>query len=157
VGQAPPRRRGRARGLGLTGPRVSYRVGRLDRLLRRHLAEALDPHGLSLAEYTTLSVLAARTGLSNAQLARRSLITPQAMNEVLARLEARDLVRRRTDPAHARIRRAELTDDGKRVLAAADAGVDAVEARMLDELSDEERNRLGELLDATLRGLDPPE
>jgi DNA-binding MarR family transcriptional regulator len=73
-------------------PRVSYLVGRLDRLLRRRLGWALADHGLSLAEYTTLSVLSARTGLSNAQLARRSLITPQSANEVLTRLEERRLL-----------------------------------------------------------------
>src|SRR3954462_12780026 len=100
-------------------PRVSYLVGRLDRILRRRLGDALAPHGLSLPEYTTLSVLRARPGPSNAQLARRSLITPQAMNEVLARLEGRGLVRREVDPAHARIRRARLTAAGETLLAGA--------------------------------------
>jgi DNA-binding MarR family transcriptional regulator len=138
-------------------PRLSYRIGRLDRVLRRRLAEALGPHGLTLAGYTTLSVLAARSGLSNAQLARRSLITPQAMNEVLAPLEERELVHRSADPAHGRIRRTELTEEGKRLLAACDASVDEVEARMLEGLADEDRHRLGRLLDAALRGLDGPE
>ena len=135
-------------------PRVSYAVGRLDRVLRRRLGEALEPHGLSLPEYTTLSVLHARSGLSNAQLARRALITPQAMNEVLARLEERGLVRRRSDPAHGRVRPAELTRAGERALAAADAGVDRVERAMLGELSAAERKRLAALLAAALRGLD---
>lgn len=135
-------------------PRISYAVGRLDRVLRRRLADALEPHGLSLPEYTTLSVLQARSGLSNAQLARRSLITPQAMNEVLARLEERRLVRRRRDPAHARIRPAELTAAGRRVLIAADSAVDLVEHAMLADVPAAERRRLGTLLAAALRGLE---
>jgi DNA-binding MarR family transcriptional regulator len=134
-------------------PRISYAVGRLDRVLRRRLAEALAPYGLSLPEYTTLSVLSARSGLSNAQLARRSLITPQAMNEVLARLEARRLVRRRRDPAHARIRPAELTAAGRRTLAAADTAVDAVERAMLTGIPGAERRRLAHLLASALRHL----
>ena len=44
---------------------------------------------LSLNQYTTLSVLDQRGGLSNAQLARRSLVSPQSMNEVLLALEQR--------------------------------------------------------------------
>ncbi len=135
-------------------PRVSYLVGRLDRVLRRRLGEALEPHGLSLPEYTTLSVLQARGGLSNAQLARRSLITPQAMNEVLTRLEERKLVRRRADPDHGRVRPAELTTAGKRLLRAADASVDAVEAEMLAGAGAAERKRLRALLESALRGLD---
>ena len=133
--------------------RVSYQVGRLDRLLRRSLGHALEPHGLSLADYTTLSVLRDRAGLSNAQLARRSLVTPQTMNEVLARLEARRLVRRRADPGHGRIRLAELTAAGEKLLRAADAAVDDVERRMLGALSSDERGALGELLGSAFRGL----
>jgi DNA-binding MarR family transcriptional regulator len=134
-------------------PRVSYLVGRLDRMLRRRLAEVLEPHGLTLPEYTALSVLHGRCGLSNAQLARRSLITPQATNEVLARLEARKLVRRRADPTHGRIRPAELTSTGAGLLARADRAVDEVEQEMLGDLSAAERRRLSELLAATLRRL----
>jgi DNA-binding MarR family transcriptional regulator len=135
-------------------PRISYAVGRLDRVLRRRLGEALAAHGLSLPEYTTLSVLSARSGLSNAQLARRSLITPQAMNEVLARLEERKLVRRRRDPAHARVRPAELSAAGKRMLARADADVDEVERAMLAGISATERRRLARLLAYALEGLE---
>jgi DNA-binding MarR family transcriptional regulator len=135
-------------------PRISYAVGRLDRVLRRRLADALEPHRLSLSEYTTLSVLSARSGLSNAQLARRSLITPQAMNEVLAGLERRRLVRRRRDPDHARIRPAELTAAGSRALAAADAAVDRVERAMLADVPAPERRRFAQLLAAALRGLE---
>ncbi|MES1248497.1 MAG: MarR family transcriptional regulator [Actinomycetota bacterium] len=130
-------------------PRLSYLVGRLDRVLRRRLGEALEPHRLSLPEYTTLSVLQARGGLSNAQLARRSLITPQATNEVLKRLEERRLVRRRPDPEHGRIRPAELTAAGERLLRSADAAVDAVERELLAA----DRTQLRALLEAALRDL----
>jgi DNA-binding MarR family transcriptional regulator len=75
----------------VTQPRVAYLIGRLDRVLRRQLDEALRPHGLTTPQYTTLSVLRAREGLSNAWLARRSLMAPQWVSEVLAALEARML------------------------------------------------------------------
>ncbi len=138
-------------------PRVAYLVGRLDRVLRRRLGAALDPHGLSIAEYTALCVLRGAAGLSNAQLARRSLITPQAMNEVIARLEERRLVRRRPDPDHGRIRPAELTRAGERALARADDAVDGVESAMLGGLPARDRARLADLLAAALQGLGRPE
>ena len=115
-------------------PRLSYVIGRLDRVLRRALREALAPHGLTVPEYTTLSVIAARGGLSNAQLARRSLITPQSMNEVLMALERHGYVRRSADPAHGRVMRTELTRAGARALAACDRAVDELERRMLGDL-----------------------
>jgi DNA-binding MarR family transcriptional regulator len=132
---------------------VSYLVGRLDRLLRRRLGNALAAHGLSLPEYTTLSVLAARGGLSNAQVARRSLITPQAANEVLTRLEERRLLRRLPDPQHGRVRPAELTAAGRRLLAKADAAVDVVEREMLAGLAAAERRALRDALASSVRSL----
>ena len=133
--------------------RVSYLVGRLDRLLRRRLGRVLAEHGLSLPEYTTLSVLAARSGLSNAQLARRSLITPQSANEVLAGLEERRLLRRVADPEHGRVRRAELTATGRRLLARADASVDLVEREMLAGLTGAERTALRSALGSVVHAL----
>ena len=134
-------------------PRVSYLVGRLDRLLRRRLGQALAEHGLSLAEYTTLSVLSARSGLSNAQLARRSLITPQAANEVLTRLEDRKLLRRFVHPDHGRVRPAELTAAGRRLLERADAAVDVVEREMLAGMTTAERAALRDSLASAVQGL----
>jgi DNA-binding MarR family transcriptional regulator len=134
--------------------RVSYLVGRLDRALRRRLTEALASTGVSLGEYTALSALGARSGLSNAQLARRSMVTPQAMNEMLARLESRGLVQRTSDPHHGRVRRADLTPAGRDILERADVATAPVEQAMLAALPAAERRRLGELIQAALDGLE---
>jgi DNA-binding MarR family transcriptional regulator len=123
-------------------PRFSYLVGRLDRALRRRLGEVLREHGLTVRQYTTLSVLRARSGLSNAQLARRSLMTPQSMNEVLAALVGLGFVAREPDATHGRVIRTQLTADGEAALAACDRAVDALEEQMLSELDGRERDRL---------------
>jgi DNA-binding MarR family transcriptional regulator len=133
--------------------RVSYLVGRLDRLLARRLTLALAPLGLSLPEYTTLSVLGGSDGLSNAQLARRSLITPQAMNEVLRGLEERGLVLRRPGASRGRVRPAQLTAAGRRALAAGDAATAGVEESLVVAVPAARREMLRELLEMALRGL----
>jgi DNA-binding MarR family transcriptional regulator len=133
--------------------RLSYQVGRLDRLLRHSLADALAEQHVSLSEYTALSVLRERSRLSNAELARRSLVTPQSMNEVLTRLESRRLVRRSPDPDHGRVRAVELTAAGNSVLQAADASVDRVERGMLKGLSAAERRVFSDLLASACHAL----
>jgi DNA-binding MarR family transcriptional regulator len=117
-------------------PTILYLVGRVDRVVRRAIQEALQARGLSVNQYTTLSVLEHLSGLSNAQLARRALVSPQSMNEVLLGLEERGLVRRRAHPDHGRILQTQLTAKGRRVLAACDEQVHAVEAAMLDGMDD---------------------
>lgn len=96
-----------------------YMIGRVDRGIRREMRARLAAWELTVAEYTTLSVLETTPRLSNAQLARRALVAPQSMIEILGVLERRDLVARRLDPDHGRILRAELTATGRRLLAAA--------------------------------------
>jgi DNA-binding MarR family transcriptional regulator len=111
-------------------PRLSYLIGRLDRIVRRRLSEALEPVGLSLPAYTALSILRVHDGLSNAELARRSLVTPQSMTEALAGLVETGYVRRRPDPDHGRVLRVELTAAGRRALERCDRAVDAVEREL---------------------------
>jgi len=120
-------------------PTLLYLVGRIDRVVRRAMGTVLEGQGLSVNQYATLSVLDRRSGLSNAQLARRALVSPQSMNEVLLALERRGLVRRRAHPDHGRILQARLTAKGKALLARCDAEVHQVEARMVSGLSDDEQ------------------
>ena len=82
-------------------PAISYVVGRLDRALRREIGTLVAP--LTVPQYTALSILRDRAGLSNAQLARRSYVTPQSMNEVIAALEREGLVARSPAANHGRV------------------------------------------------------
>ncbi len=134
-------------------PTLLYLVGRMDRVVRRAMGTVLEAQGLSVNQYATLSVLDGRSGLSNAQLARRALVSPQSMNEVLLALEQRGLVRRRVHPDHGRILQARLTAKGRALLARCDAEVHQVEARMVSGLSDDEQAALRGALLSGIRNL----
>jgi DNA-binding MarR family transcriptional regulator len=130
-------------------PSLIYVVGRVGQGVRRELRARLAPLALSVPDVTTLSVLRGRPGLSNAQLARRALIAPQSMLEVLASLERRGLVLRRADAANARIMRAQLTASGRRTLARADTVIAELEEELLAALAPAQRELLrGALLAA---------
>jgi len=111
-------------------PRLAYAVAFLERGFRRALAEALAPFELTLAHYTVLSLLGIREGLSNAQLARRAYVTPQAMSEIVRYLEKREFVIRKPSPTHARIHPTHLTATGRDVLRKCDSAVDVLESDM---------------------------
>ena len=120
-------------------PSFVYAIGRVDQGVRRAMRRRLERFGLSVPEYTALSILDAVPGLSNAQLARRSLITPPAMLEVLASLERRGLVERHADPTHGRIRRAELTAEGVGMLRAAEHEIERPSDELLARVPADER------------------
>lgn len=122
--------------------RISYLVGRADRILRYELEDALADENLTINALTTLSVLASRPGLSSARLARRALVSPQAMNKVIRSLEQRGLIERSTGAEGGRARATVITDEGIRVLAKVEERVDQAEARFLDGLTETEREQL---------------
>jgi DNA-binding MarR family transcriptional regulator len=126
--------------------RFGYIIGRLNQAVRREIEERIRPHSLTIPQYTALSILRDRGGLSNAQLARRTLVTPQSMNEVIAVLERDGLIRRAPDANHRRILRTTLTPKGRKVLAACDRSIEEMEELMLSELSPAERERLRDAL-----------
>ena len=138
----------------LPEPSLPYVAGRLDRVVRTRIEQAVAPLELSVSQYTVLSVLARQPFLSNAQLARRAFVSPQSMNETLLGLEGRELVRRRVDPNHGRIRRTELTAKGRRVVERSDREVGSVEAAMTAGMTDRQRKTLRALMMLAVRNLD---
>lgn len=125
-----------------TANRIGYELKGAQHALRLRMDEALRVHGLTTPQYAAMSVLAERPGISNAQLARRSFLTPQTMNQILGKLGGRGLVERRKHPEHGRVLRAYLTGDGKRLLDDCDEAVAAVEKRMASGLSEEDQRHL---------------
>jgi DNA-binding MarR family transcriptional regulator len=117
-----------------------YVIGRVNQGIRRRMRTALAQWNLSVQEFTALSVLSSRPKLSNAQLARRALVTPQAMIEILSKLESRGLVRREVDPAHGRILRAELTPAARKLLAQAEPAILAIQEEMLADVPKGDRD-----------------
>lgn len=130
-----------------------YLVGRVNQGVRRELQRRLSSHELSIPEFTVLSVLRRRPGLSNAQLARRSLMTPQSMNVVVAELERRDFVERRVDPAHHRILQTRLTPKGSGMLRRVAPIAAALQDELLQDVPEQEREIVVRGLAAAMRRL----
>jgi DNA-binding MarR family transcriptional regulator len=112
-------------------PLTLYLVKRLELAIRARMDEALRPHGLSTLQFTALTALRARDGLSSAQLARRSFVTPQTMNEMIRWLERHGHIARHRDPHNKRVLLLTLTDAGRALLERCDPLVEAIETELL--------------------------
>jgi DNA-binding MarR family transcriptional regulator len=132
---------------------LAYLVGRLDHVLNQRLRDSLAPIGLTVPQYTALSVFRAHGSLSNAQLATRTMISPQSANEMVKQMEGKGWIERRPDPGHGRIIQISLTASGEEVLRAGDVRVLEVENIMFSDLGAEERAQLQVQLRAAVRAL----
>ena len=132
---------------------LAYLVGRLDHVLSRRLRERLAPLGLTVTQYTALSVFRAQGSLSNAQLAERTMVSPQSANEMVKAMEGQGWIERRPDPTHGRIIRISLTIAGHAVMERCDAEVVEVEAQMFAGLKLDEKMALHGALRGAVRAL----
>lgn len=133
--------------------RISYLIKWVERGVRAGLDTALQQLNVTTPEYTALSVLRHRSGLSSAQLARRAFVSAQAMNQLVVSLERYGWIERTPDPDHARILRANLTRKGREILTACDKATAHVERTLLSELSTSDVDALRGMLETCANSL----
>lgn len=140
-------------GLHLAEPRLTYLVKRLESAVRQSLDAVLQAHGLTTPQYAALSILGRHPGLSSAQLARRSFVTPQSMQVMVAMFVRTGLVGRRPDPENQRILRIFLTDEGRAVLSRSQDAADQIERSMLAGLTSAHIANFSETLQTCVHNL----
>ena len=122
--------------------RVGYQMKRAQHALRTEMDRALREMKLTTPQYAVLSALEATPGLSGAELAKRSFVTPQTMNQIVVKLEDARLVARRPHPKHGRVLQTYLTDKGEKLVSQAHRIVESIEERMLTRLNRDEQRCL---------------
>lgn len=132
---------------------LAYIVGRLDHVLNKRLRDGLAPLGMTVPHYTALSVFRALGTISNAQLAERTMMSPQSANEMVKAMEAKGWIEKSPDPDHGRIIRISLTEEGTACLQRCDGVVRHVEETMFPDLSEDERAWLHAQLRSAVRAL----
>jgi DNA-binding MarR family transcriptional regulator len=134
-------------------PSLLYSVKRLELVIRLRLDEMLRGADITTLQYTALTVLEHRDGISAAQLARDSFVSPQAMTDMLKSLTKRDLIRREPNPASRRELLIYLTDTARELLAHYDRRAAEIESMMVADLRPDEVAQLRDVLDVTWRAL----
>jgi DNA-binding MarR family transcriptional regulator len=105
---------------------------------RNRVEKALTEFGVTSPQFSVLTMLAAYPGLSNADLARLALLTPQTVSVIIANLEKADLIARRPHEVHGRIQHLDLTQKGKALLAAARTVVHTLDNELVAGFSSSE-------------------
>lgn len=123
-----------------------YTVKQVELAARHHLDELLKAAGITALQYTALTVLQRRDGLTVTELAHNSFVKVQSMADLLRPLYGRELISRRAGPGHGRRQLISLTAAGRDMIDAYDRRVRQLEEHMLAPLSDDEAELLLGLL-----------
>jgi len=130
---------------------LGYLIKEVQQDLRKKMDNTLIDIELTTPQYAVLSQLNEYPGLSNAELARKSFVTPQTMNLIVQNLEGRQLIIRSHSNKHGKIMNTAITEIGSNILKIANSLVFEVEEQIFGGLSKEETNDLRLILQK-LRG-----
>lgn len=111
----------------LSRPRTLYLLNQASKGLKKRLERALAEQNITTLQYTVLSIVRDRDGLSSSDLSRRFFVTPQTMNQVVADLEKAGFLRRSEDQNNRRILRIVLTPRGRAIVQVCESIVDRIE------------------------------
>jgi len=117
---------------------IGYLLRQAHAAHRIRMEQALAPLGLTLPQFSVLTMLGAYPGISGADLARLSLLTPQTMSVIVSNLERAGLLSRKPHTQHGRIQVIELTEAGRQQLAHSKHAVRQVEEALLKNVPAEE-------------------
>jgi DNA-binding MarR family transcriptional regulator len=135
-------------------PRILYQVKQVELAVRGRLDDVVRPHGITVTQYTALTVLEQHPGMSSAQLARHAFVTAQAMEGIVRALVDARLIDRVRDPENRRRMAISLTPAGVALLSACRGDVDRIEAEAFARLTASERTALGRWLQDARRALE---
>ncbi|SFE40033.1 DNA-binding transcriptional regulator, MarR family [Actinoplanes philippinensis] len=133
--------------------RLGLVIKRAEQALIARKTAVLREFGLTVPQYAALLLLSGGDGMSAAQLARESLVTPQTMATVLTNLETKGLIERDQSPLHQKVVVNRVTPAGAALLTGADAAAVRVERSLAAAYTDTERKQLAELLERAITTL----
>ena len=134
-------------------PRTMYLLNQANQAVRSQLEAALRDLQMTGIQFTILTIVNEREGISSAELSRRFFVTAQTMNEIINGLAQRGLITRKEDPANKRILRMKLTAQGRKLLNKCENIADHIEETAFDWIESDEYETLRKSLRSLLRGL----
>ncbi len=132
----------------------TYVIKQLELALRPYIDGACASAGMTTAQYTALTVLERRPGITSSELARRSFVRAQTMAQTMDPMLEAGLVRRERDPGNARRLLLHLTDRGREAIAQAAPRVVELEQLLMSDFSETDRSAFADYLRRARRALE---
>jgi DNA-binding MarR family transcriptional regulator len=114
---------------------LAYLLRQAQAATRLTMERALAAVGVTPPQFTVLTVLRAYPGLSGADLARVTLLTPQTVGVIIRNLERDCAIRKTPHPVHGRVLQWTLTRRGGTLLDRCRRHVNALEQRLVAGLT----------------------
>ena len=142
-------------GEGKRGPDgyLGYLVRQANVAVRGAMERALAEIGVTAPQFSVLTMVVAYPGLSGADLARLTFLTPQTINVIVGNLQKAGAIAKTAHAEHGRILQLNATRKGHALIRKCRERVDVVEQQMAGLLSREEEPAVRRWLSAVAQTL----
>ncbi len=153
MGRSLEREIGQTRPFRSPAQEATIAILRTANVVRRRLAEVVEPHGVTLQQYNVLRIVrgAAPEPLPTLEVGERLIERTPGVTRLLDRLEEKGLVRRERSREDRRLVHVWITRAGLDLLRGLDEAVDAADESAVGALDREQIKQLSALLE-TVRG-----
>jgi len=117
---------------------IGYLLRQAHNTHRIRMEKVLAEMGITLPQFSVMTMLEAYPGISGAELARLSLLTPQTMSVIVRNLEKTGWITRRPHAEHGRIQIIEITEPGRKLLHECKQAAEAAEEVLLRRITPED-------------------
>lgn len=114
---------------------IGYLLRQASTAHRTQFEKILSDLNVTLPQFSVLKVLSLYPGISNADLARMCLLTPQTISVIVKNLKRMEALSSRPHAIHGRIQHLDLTPAGKKLLSQCDKRVDVFQTSLSAGLS----------------------
>ena len=133
-----------ATGEGMRGEKghLPYLLAQANAAVRLALERAFAELHVTVPQFSVLTMIDVYPGISGAELARLTLLTPQTINLIVKNLERDGLIVRTPDEVHGRVIRIEPTAKGRALRSKCRTRADAFEEILARDLTDAEQRTI---------------
>jgi len=117
---------------------LGYLLRQASVAMRTRMERDLSEEDVTPPQFAVLTMVRAYPGLSNADLARLSLLTPQTVSVIVSNLKRSGWLASRPHAVHGRIQQLEITKTGRDLLARCRPHIQRIEKRLAAGLSPNE-------------------
>lgn len=117
---------------------LAYLLRQAHAAVRLAIERALEDLQVTQPQFLVMTMINAYPGLSSADVARLTMLTPQTISLIVANLERAGRITRSVSPTHGRVQRMELTEEGRDLLARCRERVQPIESRLTAGISPEQ-------------------
>lgn len=132
---------------------LSHKLKIVEHELRQQIELELAKLGLTLPQYTVLSCLEEKSTATNAELARKSSVTPQTMNKIMQNLERNGFVTKLQNAEHGLKQDFKMKPKAEKTLCDAHVLVNDIELKMVKGFSKKHIKEFEEILEKYLQNL----